>query len=54
MAKNSTNQNALSAAKTQQAQTPAAQPMKNNDISPDAGPRRPLKIDPKRKGPRKI
>lgn len=54
MAENSNKQNALAAAKAQQVQKPAAQPMKNNDVSPDAGPRRPLKIDPERKGPRKI
>ena len=46
MAENSNNQNALAAARSAQAQKPAAQPMKNNDVSPDAGPRKPRKDAP--------
>lgn len=52
MAENTPKQNALNAGQSAQAQKPAAQPMKNNDISPDAGPRKPRKDAPPK--PRRV
>jgi len=42
MAENSNKQNALTAARPSQSQKPAAQPV-NNNTSPNAGPRKPIK-----------
>lgn len=46
MAENSNKQNALTAGRPAQTQKPAVQPMKNNNVSLDAGARKPRKNAP--------